>query len=442
MFVKNLFSLFVFTAFVFVQSLEVSFGFPSDEITGKTMGTTYSIKLALGEDPEKSDPEKRATFLREIKNEVDTRLRVINDEMSTYIPDSVISRFNQSKGLDPFAISDEFAEVIREATRISELTGGRFDITVRPLVNFWGFGNVASQRTTLPDESELDKVLTRIGYNKLSVDENDLTLRKSIDNLEIDLSAIAKGYAVDQIATIIERRTPNYMVEIGGEVFASGVNPDTDRPWSIAIEDPSSSPLLSSRTALARVNLADQALATSGDYRNIVFIEGKSFQHTMDPTSGYPVDHGVKSVSVLAENCMTADALATSLMVYPPNELKEFATTNQLAVLVVFMDNGEPRIWASPKFSGEVFTSDDLAEKVVNDQPSKKLTMIFSAVVVFGLAIVGMAVGVIVSNRQLKGSCGGLSSMAGKSEDASPCSLCTKPASDCPKKQEASEGIE
>ena len=437
MFVRNLFSLFVFSALVYFQSLGVSVGFSSDEISGKTMGTTYSIKLGLA-----NDPSNRAIDLSEIKDEVEARLQAINQEMSTYIPDSVISQFNQSKKLDSFPISSEFALVVGEAKRISELTGGRFDITVRPLVNFWGFGNVEKQRTTLPSGSEIEDVLSRIGFDKLRFDPDAPSLGKSIDHLEIDLSAIAKGYAVDQIASIIAKRTPNYLVEIGGEVFAAGVNPETDKPWTIAIEDPASAPYQSSRTALAKVGLADQGLATSGDYRNVVFIEGKSFQHTMDPTTGYPVDDGVKSVSVISENCMIADALATSLMVYPPAELKAFATKNQLSVLVVFMEDGNPVIWTSPKFSGEIISSEVSAEEAVDAKPAQRLTQILSAVVVFGLAIVGMAVGVIVSNRQLKGSCGGLSAMAGKSEEASPCSLCTKPVSDCPKKQESSETVE
>ena len=129
-------------------------------------------------------------------------------------------------------------------------------------------------------------------------------------------------------------------------------------------------------------------------------------------------------------------------MVYPPAELKAFATKNQLSVLVVFMEDGNPVIWTSPKFSGEIFSSDISAEEAIDAKPAQQLTRILSAVVVFGLAIVGMAVGVIVSNRQLKGSCGGLSAMAGKTEEASPCSLCTKPVSDCPKKQESSEIVE
>ena len=135
MFFKNLFSLFVFSALVCVQSD----GFSSDEISGKTMGTTYSIKLALVD-----DPSNRAIDFSEIKYEVEARLQSINQEMSTYIPDSVISQFNQSKKLDSFPISNEFAQVVGEANRISGLTGGRFDITVRPLVNFWGFGNVGT----------------------------------------------------------------------------------------------------------------------------------------------------------------------------------------------------------------------------------------------------------------------------------------------------------
>lgn len=431
MFEKNLFSLFVFTALVYLQLSVVATGFVSDEISGKTMGTTYSIKFALAVE----SPDREAK-LKEIKTAVDSRLQAINQEMSTYISDSVISRFNQSESIDPFPISEEFAVVVKQANEISQLTNGRFDITVGPLVNFWGFGNVESQRDTLPSEPELEAVLKRIGFEKLTVDQDTLTISKSVADLELDLSAIAKGYAVDQVAMLISKTTENYMVEIGGEIFAAGVNPETKKPWAIAIEDPSSSPFPSSRKALAKLNLSSQALATSGDYRNIVFIEGGSFQHTMNPTTGYPVDHGVKSVSVIADNCMKADALATSLMVYPPEALKEFASSNQLSVLMVHVVNGEPVVWASPEFTGELLVSEPKVSADLSPKSTGTMTMVFATLIVFGLAIVGMAVGVIISNKQLKGSCGGLSAMAGKSEDASPCSLCTKPVSDCPKKQD------
>ena len=364
MFEKNLFSLFVFTATVFSLSFGVS-NFASDEISGKTMGTTYSIKFVLP--PGVADRDDK---MAELASAVDARLQAINQEMSTYVSDSVISRFNQSGSIDPFSISEEFASVVNQANEISRLTNGRFDITVRPLVNFWGFGNVESQRSTLPSDSELGEVLKRIGFEKLKVNLEKLTISKSVGDLELDLSAIAKGFAVDQIALLISEVTDNYMVEIGGEVFASGINPETKKPWAIAIEDPSSSPFPSSRKALAKVNLSNQALATSGDYRNIIFIEGESFQHTMNPTTGFPVDHGVKSVSVIADNCMKADALATSLMVYPPDELKEFASENQLSVLMVHVVDGESVAWASPEFSGELLASEvpdsgDLGPKYV-----------------------------------------------------------------------------
>lgn len=396
-------------------------------IAGETMGTTYLVRCF-------QSPED--LFGDRLAEKIENRLAEINRQMSTYLPESEISRLNQMPASQSMEISKEFAAVIEESLRIHQLTGGRFDITVGPLVKFWGFGG-GEPRDELPADGELDAVKKKVGADQLVVGgASGRILKKLRSDLEIDLSAIAKGFAVDDISALVQDLSSNYMVEIGGEIRAGGLNLVTGKPWAIGIEDPGAA-LVFDRTdpvLLARVELENRSLATSGDYRNVMLINGKTYQHTIDPVSGYPVDHGVKSVSVIAETCMMADALATGLMVFRPAELKRFVEENNLAVLAVFQEGDSFQTWQSKPFKGQLL--EPIVKKTTYpERSSDGLIVVLVTFVVFGLAIAGMAIGVIVSNRQLKGSCGGLSAMAGK-ETSSPCSLCSKPATACPKKQE------
>ncbi len=271
-------------------------------ITGETMGTTYSVKIRPGDDFSET--------AENLKLEIDSLLTALNQQVSTYIPSSEISRFNDSISVQPFRISDEFYKIMQEAVEISRLSGGAFDVTVHPLVRLWGFGK-DGRRWEPPKTAAVDSLLRLTGIRLLKLDDHQI--RKEIPELEIDLSAIAKGYGVDLIARYLKTKgLKDFMVEIGGEVNCSGTK--ADEPWQIGIEKPEYFPG-KERELEAVVTLTNRSLATSGNYRNYFVFEGKRYAHTIDPATGYPVEHGVVSASVIAPSCMRADALATAMMV-------------------------------------------------------------------------------------------------------------------------------
>lgn len=409
------------------------------QVSGKTMGTTYSVKFRL------RDGGKAEEQIEAVQQRIDDRLAEINRSMSTYLEDSEISRFNRSRSTEAFSVSDDFRGVASRALELHQLTDGRFDVTVGPLVRFWGFGG-GDIPSRVPTKDQVERIQQRIGSDRLSLTEKGI--RKDHAELEVDFSAIAKGYAVDEIAKLMREFSDQFMVEIGGEVTTLGQNPESNRPWAIGVELPVPGPLTSGRPLAARVELVDRALATSGDYRNFVLIEDRKFQHTIDPTTGFPVDRGIMSVSVVADDCMSADGLATGMMVLPLERTQALCAERGIAALVIYQnDQGELDWWQSEDFPGEILIDEQSVIRPVigglkpqAEQAENPLYLIVGTVIVFGLAIAGMAVGVILSNRQLKGSCGGLSAMSQNGQgEASPCSLCTKPATDCSRRSEAAQ---
>lgn len=269
------------------------------ELQGQTMGTGYSIKLV-------APPGVEAASLQAA---VDARLEAINDMLSTYRPASDLMRFNHSPSTDWQPVPAPLAELVAKSREVSELSDGRFDITVGPLVNLWGFGNQGPVDTP-PAEERIAATLQRVGYQRLEVRQNPPALRKQVAGLEIDLSAIAKGWGVDDIAQLLEDRgIRDYLVDIGGELHARGRKPDGSH-WRIAIERP----LREGRAVERVITLGDQAMATSGDYRNYFRHGDDYYSHTMDPQSGRPVRHRLASVSVIADDCASADAWATALL--------------------------------------------------------------------------------------------------------------------------------
>jgi FAD:protein FMN transferase len=296
----------------------------SVELTGPIMGTTYSVKV-VGRDMSPADKapiEKSAT---EAMNRV-------NSAMSTYLKTSELSVFNASTSTDPQPMSKPTLEVLKLAQGISELTEGRFDVTVGPLVNAWGFGPDGPQNQV--SEEQLNELLTFVGYQKLRFPPESQSLSKSHPQTYIDLSAIAKGYAVDQVASAIDALGhTNYMVEIGGEVFAKGQNAK-DAPWRIGIETPSAT----APGIFQVVTLSGEALATSGDYRNFYEKDGLRVSHTIDPETGKPIKHNLASVSVVANSCAKADALATALNVLGPVKGPDLAEREQISALFIIRD--------------------------------------------------------------------------------------------------------
>lgn len=287
-------------------------------LEGKTMGTAYSIRYVTGDGTPPA---------REMQAEIDKRLEQVNDRMSTYRPDSELSRFNASRAVDkPFPVSPATAEVVLEALRINRVTDGALDVTVGPLVNLWGFGP-EGRPDKVPSAAELELRRAWTGADKLAVQGDALV--KRIPELYVDLSSIAKGYGVDVIAGYLQsRQVKNYMVDIGGEVRTRGHNGER-KPWRIAIERPTAG---ARQQAQLVIQPGEMSIATSGDYRNYFEQDGVRYSHTIDPISGRPIHHRLVSITVLSPTCMTADGLSTGLNVLGPE--RGMALANLLGIPV------------------------------------------------------------------------------------------------------------
>ncbi len=296
------------------------------EFRGVAMGTTYSVK-SVGRAFSQDD-------LARAREEVASVIRAIDDTMTTYRP-SEITRFNAARDSGPHAISKETAEVVRIALDISAATDGAFDITVGPLVEAWGFG--PERIIGAPESERLADARRRIGYASLTLAPSGTALSKSDPELEIDLSGIAKGYAVDRAADTLDALGHrNYMIEIGGEVRAKGRN-ESGRPWTLGIERPDAE-----RGVVERiVQLRDMAMATSGDYRNYREVEGRRVSHILDPRSAAPTNHPVASATVLDRRCAVADALATAILVLGEGEGLARAEREGWAVLLLVRDGDD-----------------------------------------------------------------------------------------------------
>jgi len=289
--------------------------------SGGTMGTSFSIKAS-------QLPEGVQTKSLELL--IQNRLAEINQRMSTYIQDSELSLINGDKGTSAQFISPELFKVIEMAMDVSRLSDGAFDITVGSLVNLWGFGPDKA-RYQAPNPEDIQQALSKAGYEKIFLSDRLLTLGKTVPGISIDLSALAKGYAVDEVANILEQQgIAHYMVEIGGELHLKGKNLQ-GKNWRIAVEKPN----IEKRELQRVLALTDIAMATSGDYRNFFEQDGKRFSHTIDPRTGYPITHKLASVTVLSDTTMKADAWATALMVLGPAEGYKVAEEQKLAVLFI-----------------------------------------------------------------------------------------------------------
>ena len=295
------------------------------EFTGLTMGTSWSVLVHAAQLP--------LTRPR-LQSEFSTILNRVNSEMSTYLPESELSRINDTGGAAWLTVSASLMHVLQAAQDISRSTQGAFDVTIGPLVNLWGFG--PEQDFAVPGEEHIDAALRLVGYEYLHLDPAASALKKTNGGIQIDLSAIAKGYGVDEIAHYLERlNLDNYLVEIGGEIRARGVN-RANIPWQIGIEQP----VGGQRQVRRIIRLGNSAMATSGDYRNYFEHEGTRYPHTLDPRTGRPVAHGLTSVTVLHPSTMLADAWATGLLVLGPEEGFALALKNGLAAY--FIVRGEP----------------------------------------------------------------------------------------------------
>ena len=387
----------------------------SVSLTGQTMGTTWSVKAIRA----LSDSVLNDSQFSE-------RLVAINKAMSTWDPTSEISQFNASNSVEWFPVSESVAAVIFESLRIARLTDGAFDPTVAPLIDLWNFGSNPAD-FQIPTDKQLQRVRPFVGFDKLEVRLDPPAIRKKHPQLTINLSAIAKGYGVDAIADVMKSRNDgprNFLAEIGGEIVAQGVS-TTGKPWRIGIEKPVAGEraVMESGGREFHVLLDNLAMATSGDYRNFFEVDGIRYSHTINPGSGRPVTHDLVSVTVLHKSCMTADAMATALLVMGPEDGYNLAESQQLPVLMLMRRDGKFVEKHTRWFP-------ELAPAATHSPRANSMTTFIIAAVVFLLAVTGMAIGVIVSNRRLKGSCGGLSSMT--SGDTKPmCELCSIPPEQC-----------
>lgn len=271
-------------------------------LTGQTMGTTYHIKAIVG----------YLNHTSELKNKIDQRLQQINSSMSVFAADSEISRFNAlNQAGEMLQISEDFYTVLTIARRLYDMTDGAWDGTVDPLINLWGFG-VSGRRDSIPDDAMIRKLKTHVGFNLIDINENRSVSKKN-PLVSLNLSSIAKGYAVDEIDKLIRNMgIKNCLVEIGGEVRASGRKMDRTA-WKVGVNTPrKNSPHDQVYEALA---LENKSVATSGDYRNYFEKDGKTYSHIIHPGTGYPVNNTVVSVSVISDSCAFSDGLATAVMV-------------------------------------------------------------------------------------------------------------------------------
>ena len=305
-------------------------------ITGPTMGTTYAVKLAVA---------GAGVDAGTLQAQIDSLLERIDGQMSTWRADSELSRFNSSRNSGWFPVSAETAYVVEAAAAISALSHGAFDVTVGPIVNLWGFGPERREAGP-PSEQQIQATMARVGYRYLAVRASPSALRKQRPDVYVDLSAIAKGFAVDEVARLLdEQHIQSYLVEIGGELRARGSKAD-GTPWKVAIEQPRPG----ERAVQSIVALRDHAIATSGDYRNYVEKDGKRYSHTINPRTGRPIVHGLASVSVITASAMRADALATAIMVMGPEEGYRLAVDEALAAQLIIRSEDQHRVMATPQF--------------------------------------------------------------------------------------------
>jgi thiamine biosynthesis lipoprotein len=302
------------------------------------MGTTWSVKIVAAD----MDRERQQALEALVLAELDA----VNEKMSHYLPTSELSRFNDSPESTPFPVSAELLEVLEEALEIGELTEGALDVTIGPLVDAWGFGP-PGQPPEPPSEGEILRLLAATGPAHMELDRQASTVRKRTPGLRIDLSAIAKGYAVDRVAeALVAEGLDRFLVEVGGELRALGTG-ETGEPWRLAVERPRAE----GRSIHLIVPLSTGSLATSGDYRNYYEVNGQRITHILDPRTGQPITHRLASVSVVDPLCIRADALSTALMVLGPDEGYRLAEELDLAALfLVRKEEGTFAELSTPRF--------------------------------------------------------------------------------------------
>ena len=306
---------------------------PYQHDEGMVFGTVYNITYQYDSD---------------LKQDIEAELQKVDNSLSPFNKGSIISKVNRNENPE---VNDMFADVFTLAEEDSAQTGGAFDITVAPLVNMWGFGTKQFHR---PDKESVDSLMKFVGFNKISLKNKHVV--KQNPNIQLDCSGIAKGYGCDVVARFLRSKgIKNFMVEIGGEVVTSG-NSEKRVPWKIGVTKPTDDSLQENQELQTVLNVTDKAMATSGNYRNFYVEGGKKFAHTIDPHTGYPVQHSLLSSTVLAHDCATADAYATSFMVLGIDKAKEVLKKHpELMAYFIYSDaKGNLQVWFSPSLKDKI----------------------------------------------------------------------------------------
>ncbi len=326
----------IILAIAFAGSLLFSCGQPAKYLRheGFAEGTIYKI---IYESPKGVSYEKEIIQL----------LHDFSASLSTYIPTSLISRINQN---DPTAVVDDyFRTVFNKSAEVNKASGGVFDITIAPVVNLWGFG--FTSETPEMNQHKIDSLLQYVGMNKIRIKGNKV--EKDLPGVMLDVNAIAKGYSVDVVANFLKKKgCRNYLVEIGGEIVGQGVN-DSNNVWRVGIDRPADN-AVPGQNFQAIIQLNNRALATSGNYRRFFEIDGVKYAHTIDVKTGYPVRHNLLSATIIADDCMTADAWATVCMVSGVDKSIEILKQHpEFEALLIYSDD---------KGNYKVFTTEGLKD--------------------------------------------------------------------------------
>lgn len=306
---------------------------PYQKNAGLIFGTTYNITYQNADD---------------LQSEIEAELKKVDNQFSMFNSQSVVAKLNRGESPE---LNSEFCDIFNLARKVSDDTNGAFDITVAPLVNAWGFGFKHEQT---PTKEQVDSLRQLIGYQYVSLNGNKIVMQKQ--GMMLDFSAIAKGYGVDVIARLLEHHDiKNYMVEIGGEITTRGINPQRV-PWKIGVNKPNEDALNESHELQTILNVTDKSMATSGNYRNFYVKEGKKYAHTIDPKTGYPVQHTLLSATVLADRCAIADAYATSFMVLGMDMSKQILERHKelMAYLIYTDTKGHLAVWYSPSLKDKI----------------------------------------------------------------------------------------
>lgn len=306
---------------------------PYRQCNGFAFGTSYSVTYQCDSD---------------LTRQIEATLAEVDNSLSTFNEQSIISKVNRN---EPVALNDMFTHVFMLAQTVSEATDGAFDITVMPLVNLWGFGFKSGME---PTPQTVDSLRHLVGYKKVALRNG--RIEKADPRMMIDCAAIAKGYGSDAVAaTLCRNGVANYMVEIGGEIVTKGVSKKRV-PWKIGVTKPTDDTLNVDNEIQTVLNVTDMAMATSGNYRNFYYKGGRKYAHTIDPSTGHPVQHSLLSATILAKDCATADAYATACMVMGLDKAKTLLENHGelLAYFIYAKPDGTNGVWFSPKLRDKI----------------------------------------------------------------------------------------